>query len=447
MPSWVRVVAVATVLVAGACPGGGRPSSQPAAAIGPAASTTTEPLAPATSGPGSTSSPSTSSPSSSSIPSIPSTSAGPTLGTDPASTHPGLHVAGDRLLADGSPIVLRGVDVSGTEFSCIQTGTGTSRGWSIYGDQPLDQESTFEAIAAWHANVIRVPLNEDCWLGINGVNPAYAGANYQQAIHTEVADAHAAGLYVILDLHWSSPGTWAANDQEPMADADHSIPFWSSVAGSFKSDPDVIFDLYNEPYLDWGDGKKTWQGWLDGMTLDTVVTAGQKLPNGTTTPFQVTYSWKTAGMQQMIDAVRATGATQPVLANGVGWANNDNEWLAHEPADPAHQLIAGLHDYPGQDCASKSCWNSVLAPIAARVPMIVGETGDNITKPLALAPTLLPWLDQHGISYLGWTWNPWSGYSSNVLITAWTGAPTNNWGQFFKAHLAQVAPATVVRPG
>jgi hypothetical protein len=31
-------------------------------------------------------------------------------------------------------------------------------------------------------NVVRIPLNEDCWLGINGVNPAYGGYNYQKAI-------------------------------------------------------------------------------------------------------------------------------------------------------------------------------------------------------------------------------------------------------------------------
>jgi hypothetical protein len=361
-------------------------------------------------------------------------------------------VSGNRLVdGSGAQIVLRGADVSGTEFSCVQGGSYGNLGFSIYGDQPLSDESTFQTLASWHTNVVRIPLNEDCWLGINGVNPAYAGSNYQQAIHAEVSAAHAAGLYAILDLHWSAPGTFAAYDQQPMADADHSIAFWSSVATSFKSDPGLIFDLYNEPYLDWGDGATTWQGWLDGMTLSTVVTAGQPLPGGGAAPFEETYSWKTAGMQQMLNAIRATGNDDVVMANGVGWANQDNDWLQYEPTDPASQLIAGLHNYPGQGCAAESCWTGILAPITEKVPLLVGETGDNITSPLALAPTFLPWCDQHNVSYLGWTWNPWLGYSSDVLITNWNGTPTNGWGQYFQQHLAAVAgdpvdPVTTTTP-
>ena len=31
----------------------------------------------------------------------------------------------------------------------------------------------------WSINAVRVPLNEDCWLGINGVKPQYGGAAYR----------------------------------------------------------------------------------------------------------------------------------------------------------------------------------------------------------------------------------------------------------------------------
>ena len=36
-------------------------------------------------------------------------------------------------------------------------------------DGPADSTSV-QAMAAWHINAVRVPLNEDCWLGINGVS-------------------------------------------------------------------------------------------------------------------------------------------------------------------------------------------------------------------------------------------------------------------------------------
>ena len=33
-----------------------------------------------------------------------------------------------------------------------------------------------------------------------------------------------------------------------MPDMDHSPAFWTSVATAFKSNPAVVFDLFNEPF-------------------------------------------------------------------------------------------------------------------------------------------------------------------------------------------------------
>src|SRR3954452_6176762 len=111
----------------------------------------------------------------------------------------GISVSGNHLIdASGNTVVLHGVNRSGTEYACAQ-------GWGIF-DGPSDAASV-QAIAAWHTNAVRIPLNEDCWLGINGVNPAYGGANYQTAIANYVALLNQYGLVAILDLHWSAPGT------------------------------------------------------------------------------------------------------------------------------------------------------------------------------------------------------------------------------------------------
>ncbi len=81
----------------------------------------------------------------------------------------GLHVSGNRLLdAHGRRLILRGVNRSGSEYACIQ-------GWGIF-DGPSTAASV-QAMAAWHMNFVRVPLNEDCWLGINGVKRAYGVAD------------------------------------------------------------------------------------------------------------------------------------------------------------------------------------------------------------------------------------------------------------------------------
>jgi endoglucanase len=345
------------------------------------------------------------------------TEAGPTF--DGGSASLALHVSGNHLVdASGKPIVLRGADVSGTEFVCAQNYTADP-----YGGAPLASVATFAAMRAWNLNVIRLPLNEDCWLDINGVE--IGGATYQSAIEAEVSAAHAAGLFVIIDLHWTAPGSQRALSQNPEPDADHSPAFWASVASTFAPDPGVIFDLFNEPYDYWGTDPDPWDGWLNGDTQTQYITGGS--------PYQVTSSWKTAGMQQLVTAVRAAGATQPILVNGLDWANDDSGWLTHVPSDPLNQIVAGAHIYPGESCDTAACWTGVFPAIEAKYPVLIGETGDSSPGPVTFLPTFLTYADAQGWNYLGWTWNPWQD-TSNVLITDWTGAPTAGEGAAWQSH-------------
>jgi hypothetical protein len=341
-------------------------------------------------------------------------------------------VAGNQLVdAAGHPITLRGADVSGTEFVCAQNYTTDP-----YGGQPLASVAIFQAMAAWHISVVRIPLNEDCWLGINGVE--IGGAPYQQAIRNEVAAAHQAGLYVVLDLHWSAPGTQRALSQNPAPDADHSSDFWTQVATAYKTDPAVIFDLYNEPYDYWGTNPDAWAGWLNGDTQTQYVTGGS--------PYTVTANWQTAGMQQLVWAVRNTGALNPILVNGLNWANDTSGWLSHVPSDPAGQLIAGAHIYPGEQCATPACWDTTFPAIGQTYPVLIGETGDATTT--TSDPAQAQWLtnnffnyaDNHNWSYTAWTWNVW-GNGDDVLITDWNGTPTSGEGVEWRNHLLLFPPA------
>ena len=330
-----------------------------------------------------------------------------------------IHVLGNHLVdASKTPIVLRGADVSGTEFVCAQNYTSDA-----YGGAPLGSASTFEAMRSWNINVIRLPLNEDCWLDINGVE--IGGSAYRAAIEAEVAAAHAAGLFVILDLHWTAPGTQRALSQNPEPDADHSPAFWTSVASTFVSDAAVIFDLFNEPYDYWGTNPDPWAGWLNGDVQSEYLTGG--------TPYTVTAQWSTAGMQQLLTVVRATGAGQPILINGLDWANDDSGWLTHAPQDPLGQIIVGAHIYPGESCDTVSCWSGVFPALAATYPVLIGETGDSSAGPVTFLPTFFGYAEAQGWSYLAWTWNPWQD-SSNVLISDWTGTPTPGEGMAVKSN-------------
>jgi hypothetical protein len=251
-----------------------------------------------------------------------------------------------------------------------------------------------------------VPLNEDCWLGINGVDPAYGGATYRHAIRRFVRRLEAHGLLVDLDLHWNAPGGQLAKDQQVMADADHSPTFWRSVANTFKDDRAVWFELYNEPH------DISWRCWLNGCR-----TAG---------------GWHSAGMQQLVDAVRGTGAQNIVLVGGLDWASDLSGWLSHEPVDPTGQLAAAFHSYNLSACNTRACWDTTVATVAAHVPVVMTEFGESDCAGGYVRP-LMDWADRHGVSYLAWAWDAWPCRGGPALITAYDGSPTD-YGKAVRDH-------------
>jgi hypothetical protein len=274
-------------------------------------------------------------------------------------------------------------------------------------DGPTD-DASITAITSWGLNAVRIPLNEDCWLAINGVNPAYAGLNYQSAIRAFVNRLQAHGLDVILDLHWGAAGSQLALGQEQAPDADHAPAFWSSVASQYKGVSGVAFDLFNEPH------DISWSCWLNGCTT----------PAG----------WKATGMQQLLHAVRGAGATQPVIVEGLAWGGDLSGWLANRPSDPTGQLAAGWHIYNFSGCNTTACWDTTVAPVAQQVPVVATEVGENDCAG-GFLNTLLPWADSHHVGYLAWAWNAASCGGGPSLISDYSGSPTA-YGAAYRADLS-----------
>src|SRR5690348_6169616 len=97
-----------------------------------------------------------------------------------------LHVNG-TVLADpnGNTVRLRGVDIDSLEYN-------------IHGDHITQSLDT--AIHTWHANLIRLPMNEDFWYGYNySTTPlADGGAAYRAIIDQVVSTASQNNVYVVL---------------------------------------------------------------------------------------------------------------------------------------------------------------------------------------------------------------------------------------------------------
>ena len=334
-------------------------------------------------------------------------------------------VKGNHLVnGAGKTTRLLGVDRSGTEYACEQA-------WGIF-DGPSSSTS-IAAIAAWHANAVRLPFNQGCWLGLfttandpadAGRNPApYEGAAYRAAIGSYVKALHAHGMAVILSLHaLDAPD---GMNVPPMADAAHAPAFWTSVASYFKHDRGVLFDLYNEP------NSIGWACWKNGCEVST--SAGK---------------YRAAGMQSLVNAVRKAGATQPLVVGGLDWSSDERSWRAYEPHDPRKSLVVSFHTYNTTYCNTLSCWKAELAPLAKVVPVVAGEVGEyDCATPYT--NTYMSFADSSGISYLGWAWDAispggWS-CSSPSLISDYSGTPSPE-GAALHDHLSYLSANGLLPP-
>jgi len=333
----------------------------------------------------------------------------------------GLHVEGNLIKNNqGQVVYLRGINRAGTEYACIG-------GWGIF-DGPVDQ-GAINAHKSWNANVVRLPLNENCWLNIN-VKPEYGGDNYKNALRDFVNRLTQNDFAVIFDLHWAAPGNQKADKQLQMPNREHSITFWREVASFFRDNSNVIFDLYNEPFPGNACGDycsdTQWNCWKNG---------GQACRDAD----QGIY-WDAAGMQDLVNAVRSVGAKNIVMLGGLAWSNSISKWEQYKPYDPANQMAVSWHSYNFNYMNTPDRWNAFLAPLAAKYPVITGEMGENDCQS-GYIDALMPWADNHNVHYLGWSWNPYDCKNFPALVTDWYGNPTG-FGAGLKNHLHRLANAT-----
>jgi endoglucanase len=365
-----------------------------------------------------------------------------------------IRVEGSRFIdASGNAVQLRGVNYSGFEFTAIG-------GWSP--DDPSGAQAgqaygpKWSAIKNWKANVVRIPLNEASWLGYSCtdasgvVHDPDPGHNYQATVKAQVQQAIDAGLYVIIDLHWTAPGTMCPMLQTQMADADHSLDFWTSVASYYRNTPAVIFELFNEPFLNFEFSGDPWSYMMKGTGGSF---SGYPASSSSGVWKDVKANWAIASYQQMIDAVRATGATNVVLVGTVSYTQDLSGWLANRPSDPLSQMAATWHAYPtfgatygsaayAQPNFAPQVYSDAQAILAAGIPLLITETGDrnaNGTVGAPLVSNVTSWANQYGVGVLGWTWDVW-GETDNVLIKDVDGTPTDGYGQLFHDWMGAATP-------
>ena len=344
----------------------------------------------------------------------------------------GLHIVGNRILnSSGQAVQLRGVDYDGTEYMCLDGNSGdiwdpTATG---RGDAKLaPNQASIDVLKTWGINAVRLPLNESCWLGINGATTG--GSTYTTSIATTTDLFISNGIAVIWDLQWVGPGTTRADGQacsgsqfEPVPDLDHAPAFWTSAANLAKTRPSVLLDLYNEP---WPDGS------ADSPLAWTILHDGASITS-------CTPNYTSVGTQSLVNTIRGTGATNIIMVPGVGFTNLLTHWLdsAYRVTDSLNQIAASWHSYAVQTCAPMSCWTSVVQPVLNQVPVVTGEIGENDCQGTFVDP-LMNWGDTVALNYVAWAWNTYDCNGFPAVISDTDGTPTG-FGVEIRNHYLNVA--------
>ncbi len=264
------------------------------------------------------------------------------------------------------------------------------------------RRSLFEEIAAWRANVVRLPVHPVAWRGRGKIG-------YFELLDQAVVWATELGLYLVID--WHSIGNLVSEMfQDPIYDTTRreTREFWRSVAERYRGVPAVAFyELYNEPTV--FDGKLGAASWAEWKRLN----------------------------EELIEIIFAHDRDVIPLVAGFDWAY-DLQPVAEAPIE-----IEGIgyvsHPYPQKVAPPwPESWERDFGFVADRYPVFVtefgftppGEPGANV--PVAgdeeYGRAITSYLADKGISWIAWCFDPQWGPR---LISDWDYTPTRS-GVFFR---------------
>lgn len=127
-----------------------------------------------------------------------------------------------------------------------------------------DENIIHAAATYWCANTVRLQIGQDYTVDSGG----HTIKHELSAIATEVHYAESLGLLVVLNCQTQ---TGPQRQTQEFMPTQRTIAFWDSLSYRYKSDPNVIFDLFNEPSY-----APTWWHWRNGGVLNGVSYLGMQ---------------------------------------------------------------------------------------------------------------------------------------------------------------------------
>ena len=256
----------------------------------------------------------------------------------------------------GKPFVSYGLTVPGLQ--------GTD--WREY--TLLDLQKITATADDWCANTVRLQLDQDDLLGPHGTG---FNQGYMADIRAEVALAESDHLVVVLNDETNLSAVSVRYRE--LGPTSATKAFWKDLAKVYGHDPQVIFDLFNEPrtYTDGMSQAQEWQLWLDGGAYQGV---------------------NYLGMAQLATYVRTT-----LGARNLFWIEGPNFSASFAGMVGQHALLHvsgvayALHHPAGPQ--QTSAWDDDFGYLITTkvAPVVVGEwTNYEPPPPTAAAPAPAP---------------------------------------------------------
>jgi hypothetical protein len=337
----------------------------------------------------------------------------------------GVNVVGNKIYtASGQLLILKGMVY--TYFMDSEGGSWMMPSGTVnFLTNPMSTTGVTDLLTFMKAsgcNVVRVFLTTQYWVTDSN--------SYISNLEYFITQAATYGIYVDI-CPWcntvaiSEPSTLPWEDGNTfLTTSTEFVNLWTNISTTLKSYPNVLFELWNEP-----------QG----------TNAGDEA------------TWFTVA-QECINAIRVTGATQPIIIqwemqinydfydgqSGQAGVVSSMSWaFAYPLSDPLGNLIYSQHlyagtnngDYTSTTYAMVTDYSDILyalgqcnvLAVAAVHPVFIGEVGDDLWDTTTttggkvyvngVADTLeqdvwfnntLTVLDQYGISYAGFAAPPWN---------------------------------------
>jgi len=249
-------------------------------------------------------------------------------------------VSGTHMTLDGQPWMSRGVVLQAyvRPLAALQASTQTQvlHARLNYGSAELT------AIHSFHADTIRFQIGQPA---LDPASPLY-DPDYFNDVVSAIKQARQAGFVVMIMMQDEKISGESVQYPLPIAETQRD---WDLFTTAFGSDRGVVFELYNEPSLT--PSTANWQLWLNGGMV-----SGQTQPS--------------IGMQPLINHIRANGAQNVFVLDGLGRAAT----LEGVPAvsDPLNRLVYAVHPYQ-HGSADESQWDAEFGIPSATLPVWADE--------------------------------------------------------------------------